>query len=130
MVSGVDVWLNTPVRPMEASGTSGEKTVLHGGLNFSVLDGWWPEAYNGNNGFAIGNGEAFADHHEQDNFDAEQLYTVLENEIVPTFYDRNENNIPVEWIKKIRDAITTIAPVYNTHRMVRDYALQYYVKQK
>jgi starch phosphorylase len=129
MVAGVDVWLNTPVRPMEASGTSGEKTVLHGGLNFSVLDGWWPEAYNGENGFAIGNGESFENHEEQDSFDAEQLYSVLENDIVPTFYDRNEHNIPVAWIQKIRNAIATIAPQYNTHRMVRDYALQYYVSK-
>ena len=130
MVSGVDVWLNTPVRPMEASGTSGEKTVLHGGLNFSVLDGWWPEAYNGENGFSIGNGESFENHEEQDRFDAEKVYTTLENQIVPTFYDRNENNIPVKWIKKIRNAIATIAPEYNTHRMVRDYATRYYVDKK
>ncbi|TLU81650.1 MAG: alpha-glucan family phosphorylase [Chlorobium sp.] len=128
MVSGVDVWLNTPVRPMEASGTSGEKNVLHGGLNFSVLDGWWPEAYNGENGFSIGNGESFENHEEQDSFDAEQMYAALETQIIPAFYDRNENNIPVQWIKKIRNAIATIAPEYNTHRMVRDYATRYYVK--
>ena len=130
MVSGVDVWLNTPVRPMEASGTSGEKTVLHGGLNFSVLDGWWPEAYNGKNGFAIGNGESFEDHQEQDNFDVEKMYTALETQIVPAFYDRNENNIPVKWIKIIRNAIATIAPEYNTHRMVRDYSTRYYLNRK
>ena len=130
MVSGVDIWLNTPVRPMEASGTSGEKTVLHGGLNFSVLDGWWPEAYNGENGFSIGNGEAFENHEEQDNFDADKMYSVLENQIVPAFYERDENNIPVKWIKKIRSAIATIAPEYNTHRMVRDYATRYYVKNQ
>ncbi|NTV99240.1 MAG: alpha-glucan family phosphorylase, partial [Chlorobiaceae bacterium] len=122
MVSGVDVWLNTPVRPMEASGTSGEKTVLHGGLNFSVLDGWWPEAYNGDNGWAISHGEMFYNPEEQDRFDADNLYTVLENQIIPTFYDRNEYNIPTKWIRKIRNAIATIAPEYNTHRMVRDYA--------
>ncbi len=129
MVSGVDVWLNTPVRPMEASGTSGEKTVLHGGLNFSVLDGWWPEAYNGDNGFAIGNGEWFENHEEQDSFDAEQLYTVLEKQIIPAFYERNEMNLPVQWIQKIRNAIATIAPEYNTHRMVRDYATKYYMNK-
>ncbi len=129
MVAGVDVWLNTPVRPMEASGTSGEKTVLHGGLNFSVLDGWWPEAYNGENGWSIGNGESFANHEEQDRFDAEKMYTVLENQIIPTFYDRNEDNLPLKWIKKIRNAITTIAPEYNTHRMVKDYANKYYLNQ-
>ena len=127
MVSGVDIWLNNPVRPMEASGTSGEKTVLHGGLNFSVLDGWWPEAYNGENGWSIGNGEIFDNHEEQDRFDAEQIYSVLENQILPTFYERNEHNIPTRWIKKIRNAIATIAPEYNTHRMVRDYATKYYL---
>ncbi|MEI6756754.1 MAG: alpha-glucan family phosphorylase [Chlorobium sp.] len=129
MVSGVDIWLNTPVRPMEASGTSGEKTVLHGGLNFSVLDGWWPEAYNGENGWAIGHGESFENHEEQDRFDAEKLYTTLENQIIPTYYERNELNIPVRWIKKIRNAIATIAPEYNTHRMVRDYATKYYLNR-
>ncbi len=130
MVSGVDVWLNTPVRPMEASGTSGEKTVLHGGLNFSVLDGWWPEAYNGENGFSIGNGEFFENNDEQDSFDAEKMYSTLENQIIPAFYNRNEENIPVEWIKKIRNAIATIAPEYNTHRMVRDYATKYYLNRQ
>ena len=129
MVAGVDIWLNTPVRPMEASGTSGEKTVLHGGLNFSVLDGWWPEAYNGENGFAIGNGEFFENHEEQDSFDAEKMYSVLENQIIPAFYERNELNVPVKWIKKIRNAIATIAPEYNTHRMVRDYATKYYLNK-
>ena len=130
MVSGVDVWLNTPVRPMEASGTSGEKTVLHGGLNFSVLDGWWPEAYNGENGFSIGNGEFFENNDEQDSFDAEKMYSTLENQIIPAFYERNEENIPELWIKKIRNAIATIAPQYNTHRMVRDYATKYYLNRK
>jgi glycogen phosphorylase len=130
MVSGVDVWLNTPVRPMEASGTSGEKTVLHGGLNFSVLDGWWPEAYNGDNGWSISHGETFENYDEQDRFDAENLYTVLENQIIPTFYDRNEYNIPTKWIRKIRNAIATIAPEYNTHRMVRDYTTKIYLQKK
>ncbi|MEI6638171.1 MAG: alpha-glucan family phosphorylase [Chlorobium sp.] len=129
MVSGVDVWLNTPVRPMEASGTSGEKTVLHGGLNFSVLDGWWPEAYNGDNGFSISNGESFENHEEQDSFDAEKMYTTLERQIIPSYYERNEQNIPESWIKKIRNAIATIAPEYNTHRMVKEYTNKYYLKK-
>lgn len=127
MVSGVDVWLNNPVRPMEASGTSGQKTVLHGGLNFSIPDGWWPEAFNGENGWSIGHGETYDNHEEQDAIDAETLYSVLENQIIPTFYERNEHNIPVRWIRKIRNAIATIAPEYNTHRMVRDYATKYYL---
>jgi len=129
MVSGVDVWLNNPVRPMEASGTSGEKTVLHGGLNFSVLDGWWPEAFNGENGCSIGHGETFDDYQEQDRFDAEKLYSTLENQIIPTYYEHDENNLPVKWLKKIRNAIATIAPEYNTHRMVRDYAEKYYLNR-
>ncbi|NTV07524.1 MAG: alpha-glucan family phosphorylase [Chlorobium limicola] len=129
MVSGVDVWLNNPVRPMEASGTSGEKTVLHGGLNFSVLDGWWPEAFNGENGWSIGHGETFDDYQEQDRFDAEKLYSTLENQIIPTYYEHDENNLPVKWLKKIRNAIATIAPEYNTHRMVRDYAEKYYLNR-
>jgi len=130
MVSGVDVWLNNPVRPKEASGTSGEKTVLNGGLNFSVLDGWWPEAYNGENGWSIGNGEVFENYEEQDRFDADKLYDVLENQIIPTFYERDESNLPYNWLKKIRNAIATIAPVYNTHRMVREYAETYYLNRE
>jgi len=130
MVSGVDVWLNNPVRPMEASGTSGEKTVLHGGLNFSVLDGWWPEAYNGENGWSIGNGEMLGNYEEQYRLDADKLYDVLEHQIIPTYYEHDENNLPVKWIKKIRNAIATIAPVYNTHRMVRDYAEKYYLNRE
>ncbi|MBM3161798.1 MAG: alpha-glucan family phosphorylase [Chlorobi bacterium] len=129
MVSGVDVWLNNPVRPMEASGTSGEKTVLNGGLNFSVLDGWWPEAYNGENGWSIGNGEMFENHEDQDRFDAEKLYDVLEHQIIPTFYERDENNLPVKWLRKVRNAIATIATVYNTHRMVKEYAVKYYLNR-
>ena len=128
MISGVDVWLNNPVRPLEASGTSGQKTVLHGGLNFSVPDGWWPEAFNGENGWSIGHGEQFENHQDQDRHDVTQLYDVLENQIIPTFYDRNVDNIPVKWLKKVRNAITSIGPVYNTHRMVKDYTLQYYLK--
>jgi starch phosphorylase len=128
LVSGVDVWLNNPVRPMEASGTSGQKTVLHGGLNLSIMDGWWCEAYNGTNGWSIGNGEDFDNYDYQYLHDAGLLYEVLENQIIPTFYERNEHNIPVRWLKNIRNAIATIAPVYNTHRMVKEYTLRYYLK--
>ncbi len=128
MISGVDVWLNNPVRPMEASGTSGQKTALHGGLNFSIPDGWWPEAYNGENGWSIGSGEQFDNQEEQDRHDAELLYDILENQIIPTFYERDERNLPVTWLKKVRNAIATVAPVYNTHRMVREYAVRYYLK--
>ncbi|NTU57652.1 MAG: alpha-glucan family phosphorylase [Chlorobiaceae bacterium] len=128
LVSGVDVWLNNPVRPMEASGTSGQKTVLHGGLNLSIMDGWWCEAFNENNGWSIGDGEESDNYDEQYRIDAGKLYDVLENHIVPTFYDRDEQNIPVRWLKHVRNAIETIAPVYNTDRMVKEYTLRYYLK--
>lgn len=130
MISGVDIWLNNPLRPMEASGTSGQKIALHGGLNFSIPDGWWPEAYNGENGWSIGQGEQFDDYEQQDRHDAEELYATLENKIIPTFYERNEDNIPVKWLKKVRNAISTIGPVYNTHRMVRDYTTNYYLNEE
>jgi starch phosphorylase len=129
LVSGVDVWLNNPVRPMEASGTSGQKTVLHGGLNLSIMDGWWCEAYNGTNGWSIGNGEEMGNYDEQYRFDAAKLYEVLEHQIIPTYYERNEHNIPVRWLKNVRNAIASIAPVYNTDRMVREYTMRYYLKE-
>ncbi len=129
LVSGVDVWLNNPVRPMEASGTSGQKTVLHGGLNLSIIDGWWCEAYNGTNGWSIGHGEEYGNYDEQYRFDANKLYEVLEHQIIPTFYERNEHNLPVRWLKNIRNAIATIAPVYNTDRMVREYTMRYYLQE-
>ncbi len=129
LVSGVDVWLNNPVRPMEASGTSGQKTVLHGGLNLSIMDGWWCEAYNGTNGWSIGNGEEMDNYDEQYRFDAAKLYEVLEHQIIPTYYERNEHNIPVRWLKNVRNAIASIAPVYNTDRMVREYTMRYYLKE-
>jgi starch phosphorylase len=129
LVSGVDVWLNNPVRPMEASGTSGQKTVLHGGLNLSIMDGWWCEAYNGTNGWSIGSGEENDNYDEQYRIDAGRLYDVLENQLIPTFYERNEHNIPVRWLKNVRNAIATIAPVYNTDRMVKEYTMRYYLKE-
>ncbi|NTU52968.1 MAG: alpha-glucan family phosphorylase [Chlorobiaceae bacterium] len=129
LISGVDIWLNNPVRPMEASGTSGQKTVLHGGLNLSIIDGWWCEAYNGTNGWSIGSGEENGNYDEQYRFDAGKLYEVLEHQIIPTFYERNEHNLPVRWLKNIRNAIATIAPVYNTDRMVREYTMRYYLKE-
>jgi starch phosphorylase len=129
LVSGVDVWLNNPVRPMEASGTSGQKTVLHGGLNLSIMDGWWCEAFNGTNGWSIGDGEESDNYDEQYRLDANRLYEVLEHQIIPTYYERNENNIPVRWLKHVRNAIASIAPVYNTDRMVKEYTLRYYLKE-
>ncbi len=127
MVSGCDVWLNNPRRPLEASGTSGQKTSAHGCLNMSIMDGWWREAYDGTNGFAIG-----GDHHpdrieEQDRIDSENLYKVLEDEVINTFYNRDASGVPRQWIGKIRRAMSTITPEYSTWRMVQDYATQYYL---
>ena len=127
MVSGCDVWLNNPRRPLEASGTSGQKTGCHGCLNLSILDGWWREGYDGTNGFAIG-----ADSHpdsveEQDRLDSEDLYRVLTEEVIPCFYARDAQGIPRRWIAKIRRAMITLVPQYNTWRMVQDYTQKYYL---
>lgn len=127
MVSGVDVWLNNPRRPLEASGTSGMKTAMHGGLNMSILDGWWRESYDGENGFAIGPDSQPASVEEQDRVDSENLYKVLTNEVIPTFFNRDANGIPRQWIHKIRSAMSTIVPQFNTHRMVREYVENYYL---
>lgn len=127
LVSGCDVWLNTPRRPLEASGTSGEKGTISGSLHASILDGWWAEAYNGRNGFAIGEkAEEQLNPVEIDRRDAESLYHVLGTQIVPTFYERDRNGLPRKWIARIRNAMRTIIPIYNTHRMVTEYADSYY----
>jgi len=127
MVSGCDVWLNTPRRPLEASGTSGEKTSCHGGLNLSVMDGWWREGYDGTNGFAIG-GDFHSDSiEEQDRRDCENLYRVLTDEVIPCFFDRDEQGIPRAWIAKIRRAMVTLVPQFNTWRMVQEYTRKYYL---
>ena len=128
LVAGCDVWLNNPRRPLEASGTSGEKVILNGGLNCSVMDGWWREAYNGRNGFAIGEDrDSQVSVEEQDRIDAQNLYDVIENKVIPTFYDRDASGIPTKWIKMIKESIKTIAPVYNTSRMVKEYVDKYYL---
>ena len=126
MISGVDVWLNNPRRPMEASGTSGMKIVIHGGLNFSIQDGWWREGYNGENGWSIGD-----DHHDQDvalqdEKDASQLIEILENQLIPEFYNRDEFGIPRQWIQRVRKSMETLIPQFNTDRMVADYVMKYY----
>jgi len=130
LVAGCDVWLNTPRRPFEASGTSGQKIAINGGLHASVLDGWWAEAYNGKNGWAIGEFDSLNDPIREDDADAEALYDVLLNDIIPLFYDRDEHGIPRGWIAKIRNAIQTIIPQYNTNRMVMEYAEKYYYPAK
>jgi len=127
LAQGVDVWLNNPRRPLEASGTSGQKASLNGAPNFSVLDGWWPEAYNGRNGWAIGQPLEYASQEEQDAEDAESLYATLEREIVPLFYERNPAGTPEGWVDVMKEAISTVAPRFSTQRMVRDYVHKLYV---
>jgi len=126
LVQGVDIWLNTPRRPNEASGTSGMKAAMNGALNFSVLDGWWREAYNGHNGWAIGDDLA-PDTESQDENDIKSLYATLENEIIPLYYERNAQNIPVQWIKMIKNNLRTITPQFSMRRMVKEYAENLYI---
>ncbi len=127
LVQGVDLWLNNPRRPLEASGTSGQKVPINGGINCSILDGWWAEGYNGDNGWAIGSGEEFETTEEQDAADAEALYGVLENEIIPLFYDRDSDGLPKGWIRKMKASISSIVPVFNTETMVSRYVERMYV---
>ena len=127
MVSGCDVWLNNPRRPLEASGTSGQKAGCHGCLNLSILDGWWREGYDGTNGFAIGTDSHPESVEEQDRMDSENLYRTLTKEVIPCFFDRDANGIPRQWIQKIRRALVTLVPEYNTWRMVQDYTKKYYL---
>ena len=127
LVQGVDVWHNNPRRPLEASGTSGQKASLNGAPNFSVLDGWWPEAYNGKNGWSIGEAKEYASQEEQDATDAGSLYRILEEEISPLYYDRNAEAVPEGWVEVMKEAIVTVAPEFSTQRMVRDYIHKLYV---
>ena len=127
MVSGCDVWLNNPRRPLEASGTSGMKAISHGCLNMSILDGWWREGYDGKNGFAIGDDTHPESIEEQDRIDSANVFKVLNEEVIPLFYKRDGNGLPREWITRIRHAMVTLMPVFNTHRMVKEYTTKYYV---
>jgi starch phosphorylase len=128
LVQGVDVWMNTPRRPYEASGTSGMKAALNGALNFSVLDGWWREAYNGRNGWAIGEDKEAESQTIQDEQDAESLYSTLENEIIPLYYERDPKEISRDWIARMRDSMKTNIPQFSTRRMVKEYVERLYVK--
>ncbi|MCK9520142.1 MAG: alpha-glucan family phosphorylase, partial [Dehalococcoidia bacterium] len=121
LVQGCDVWLNTPLRPLEASGTSGMKAVANGGLHMSVLDGWWAEAYEPGLGWAIGRDRIDDDPEVQDAFDAESLYTLLESEVVPMFYNRNADGIPEEWVARMKASIARFSPQFTTQRMVAEY---------
>ena len=128
LVQGVDVWLNTPRRPNEASGTSGEKAALNGVLNFSILDGWWREGYNGQNGWSIGKDEPYATPELQDEADAESLYDTLENEIIPLYYRvRSSDGLPGEWIARVKESIRTLAPQFSMRRMVKEYTERLYL---
>ena len=129
MVSGCDIWLNNPRRPLEASGTSGMKANCHGCLNLSILDGWWREGYDGTNGFAIGTDSHPANVEEQDRVDSANLYRTLTEQVVPMFYNRDAQGIPREWIQRIRRAMVTLVPQFSTDRMVKEYTRKYYLAQ-
>ncbi len=127
LVAGADVWLNNPRRPREASGTSGMKSALHGGLNLSILDGWWPEAFNGRNGWAIGRPVDHDGSARADRRDAADLYRVLEKHVVPAFYRRDRQDLPRAWIAMMKDALAGIPPFFNAHRQVKQYLTRYYM---
>lgn len=128
LVEGVDVWLNNPRRPMEASGTSGMKVIFNGGLNLSVLDGWWCEGYDTEIGWAIGAGEDYDDPNYQDEVESKALYDALENDIVPLFYDRGSDDLPRGWISRMKKSMERLGAMFNTNRMVREYTEKFYMK--
>ena len=128
MVQGVDVWLNTPTRPLEASGTSGMKVVMNGGLHFSVLDGWWVEGYRPNAGWALSMERTYYEQEFQDELDSEQIYSILENEIAPKFYNRDSNNTPIQWVTSIKKSISEVASNFSSTRMMVDYEDRFYHK--
>jgi starch phosphorylase len=133
MVQGCDVWLNTPVRPFEASGTSGMKAQANGVVNVSTLDGWWDEAWelgirnSAEIGWAIGRGETYSDSSRQDDVEAEALYGLLEGEIVPAFYERRADGLPRNWISRMKASIAVLCPEFNMHRMIKQYTNEYYL---
>lgn len=129
LVHGVDVWLNNPRRPLEASGTSGQKTAVNGIMNFSILDGWWIEGYNRNNGWAIGEDKYYQNYDHQDDADSESLYSILENEIIPLYYDRDDRGIPVGWVRVMKESMRSIGRAFSTVRMLHDYINDFYVPQ-
>ncbi len=128
LVRGVDIWLNTPTRPLEASGTSGEKAVMNGTMHFSVLDGWWAEGYREDSGWALPIERSFDNQELQDELDAERIYTLLENDITEKFYMRNKEDIPEDWIGMVRSNIAHVAPEFTMNRMLRDYIDRFYLK--
>ncbi len=128
LLHGVDIWLNTPTRPLEASGTSGEKSVMNGGLHFSVLDGWWAEGFKEDAGWALPLERTFENQEQQNELDAETIYSLLENDIAPKFYNRNREGIPDQWIQIIKNSIAGVAPEFTMNRMLRDYIDRFYSK--
>ena len=127
LVQGCDVWMNTPTRPLEASGTSGEKGVMNGTLHMSVLDGWWVEGYKNDAGWSLPLEKTFDSAELQDDLDAEAIYTIFENEIVPAYYYRNDQNIPILWVDFIKNTFAEVVPHFTTRRMMKDYFNRYYV---
>ncbi|MBV9007794.1 MAG: alpha-glucan family phosphorylase, partial [Verrucomicrobia bacterium] len=127
LVQGVDLWLNNPLRPLEASGTSGMKTPPNGGLNLSILDGWWCEGFNGNNGWAIGAEINDGTVDFQSEVDSASLYQLLENQIVPLYYAKPDGKLPLAWLQLMRESIRSVTPVFNTHRMVKEYTERLYI---
>ena len=133
LVQGSDVWLNTPLRPQEASGTSGMKALPNGGLNLSIPDGWWDEAWQDAKaekrfiGWAIGNGESYENPDEQDQVESAALYSLLERDIVPGFYERGADGLPRRWLARMKSSISTLCPIFNMQRMVKQYAADFYV---
>jgi starch phosphorylase len=127
LVQGVDLWVNTPRRPWEASGTSGMKVLVNGGLNLSELDGWWAEAYSPEVGWAIGDGREHGDDPAWDTADAESLYAVLEKEVIPEFYARDEHGIPRSWVGRMRESMARLTPTFSTNRAVRQYTEEHYL---
>jgi starch phosphorylase len=128
LVQGVDVWINTPRRPNEASGTSGQKAAMNGVLNFSVLDGWWREGFNGSNGWSIGDDQDRETNELQDAADAESFYDILENKIVPLYYtDRSADNLPGDWVAMMKESIRTLTPHFSIQRMLKEYTERMYL---
>jgi starch phosphorylase len=127
LYQGVDVWLNTPRRPLEASGTSGMKATVNGAINISVLDGWWDEAYDGTNGWAVGRGEEYDDPSYHDQVESQAIYQMLENEVVPMFYTRGRDGLPREWVRRMKSAMRTVCPIYSAWRMVKEYTERLYL---
>jgi starch phosphorylase len=127
LVQGVDVWLNNPRRPLEASGTSGQKVVLNGGLNLSILDGWWAEAFDGQNGFGIGSGQIHTNQEIQDQRDSQALIEVMYEEVVPLYYERDKDDVPQGWIRRMKRAVRTLGWRFNADRMVMDYVRECYI---